>query len=69
MQRTSANRKCTQPQADFALRVKVALLERGLSMTDLAKELGLCRNTVSLAVNRGLYQPTRDRIAKHLSVR
>ena len=69
MQRTTANTKRTAPQADFTLRVKVALLERGLSMSDLAHQLGLCRNTVSLAVNRGLYEPTRKRIAAKLQIR
>lgn len=59
----------TRPQADFALRVKMALLKRGLSMTQLAVRLGVSRNTVSLAVNRGLYEPTRQRIAKELSIR
>lgn len=68
MQRTSDNSTRTQPQADFALRVKMALLERGLSITDLARLLKLSRNTVSLAVNRGLYEPTRKRVAKHLSI-
>ena len=68
MQRTTDNPNRTQRQADFALRVKVALLKSGHSMTDLAAELGLSRNTVSLAVNRGLYEPTRRRIAQHLSI-
>jgi DNA-binding NarL/FixJ family response regulator len=68
MQRTTDNPKCTQRQADFALRVKVALLTGGLSMSDLARSLNLSRNTVSLAVNRGLYEPTRRRIAKHLKI-
>lgn len=69
MQRTTANTMRTRPQADFALRVKMALLKRGLSMTQLAVLLGVSRNTVSLAVNRGLYEPTRQRIAKELSIR
>lgn len=69
MQRTTDNTMRTRPQADFALRVKMALLKRGLSMTQLAQRLGVSRNTVSLAVNRGLYEPTRQRIAKELSIR
>jgi len=68
MQRTSANTKCTHSQADFALCVKMALLKSGKSMKRLAQELGLSRNTVSLAVNRGLYAPTRERIAEHLKI-
>jgi plasmid maintenance system antidote protein VapI len=49
--------------------VKTRLLELGLSVTDLAVQLGLNRNTVSLAINRGLFEPTRQRIAAHLSIR
>lgn len=44
----------------------MALLQRGLSISDLARELSLSRNTVSLAVNRGLYAPTRERISQKL---
>ena len=69
MQRTSDNATRTQPQADFALSVKYALLKRGMSLTQLADSLGLARNTVSLAVNRGLFAPTRKRIAEILSIR
>ena len=69
MQRTTANTKTVRRQGDFTLRVKTALLQRGLSVSDLARDLGLSRNTVSLAINRGLYEPTRDRIKNHLSIR
>lgn len=65
----TANTKKRTPQADFSLRVKTRLLELGLSVTDLAVQLGLNRNTVSLAINRGLFEPTRRRIASHLSLR
>lgn len=69
MQRSTANTPRAIPQVDFALRVKTALLRKGLSVTDLATELGLARNTVSLAINRGLYAPTRQRIASYLSLK
>ncbi len=68
MQRTTDNTKRTRAQEEFALRVKVALLKRGLSMSDLAHKLGVARNTVSLAVNRGLYAPTRRRIEQFLKI-
>lgn len=68
MQRMTVNTNRTQAQGDFALRVKVALLHRGQSISDLARHLGVSRNTVSLAVNRGLYEPTRQRIAKELKI-
>ncbi len=69
MQRATANTKNAKRQGDFTLRVKTELLERGLSVSDLARNLGLSRNTVSLAINRGLYEPTRDRIKTHLSLK
>lgn len=68
MQRTTVNTNRTQAQEDFALRVKVALLHRGESLSDLARRLGLSRNTISLAVNRGLYEPTRRRIRQDLKL-
>ncbi len=68
MQRALDNPNRTQRQAEFALRVKVALLKSETSLAELARDLGLSRNTVSLAVNRGLYKPTRERIAAHLSI-
>jgi ribosome-binding protein aMBF1 (putative translation factor) len=68
MQRALDTNKTAQTQADFALRVKVALLQRGETISDLAKSLNLSRNTVSLAVNRGLYEPTKKRIAKLLLI-
>jgi plasmid maintenance system antidote protein VapI len=65
----TANTKAKPSQADFSLRVKVRLLERGLSVSALARALGLNRNTVSLAINHDLFEPTRKRIAEHLSIR
>lgn len=68
MQRATANTLKRPRQEEFTLRVKTALLRRDLSVSDLARQLGLSRNTVSLAINRGLYEPTRKRIAQHLSL-
>jgi len=68
MHAMTANAKSESPQGDFALRVKTELLRRGLSQTDLARTLELSRNTVSLAINRGLHEPTRRRIAEFLSI-
>ena len=68
MQRATASTLRRPRQAEFALRVKTALLRRDLSVSDLARKLGLSRNTVSLAINRGLYEPTRARIADYLSI-
>ena len=39
-----------------------------LSVSDLARELGLNRNTVSLAINRGLFEPTRRAVSARLGI-
>ena len=64
-----ANSTVSPKQADFARRVKIRLIQLGLSVNDLAAELGVNRNTASLAINRGLFEPTRLRIAAHLSIK
>ncbi len=56
-------------QGDFALSVKVALLKRRLTVTRLASELGLARNTVSIAINHPSMLPTvKTRVRKHLKI-
>lgn len=64
----TANTKPRRTQADFSLRAKTRLLELNLSVSELARHLGLNRNTVSLAINRGLFEPTRKAIAAHLGI-
>lgn len=64
----NANTARKDPVEAFAVEVKIALIKKGWSMTTLARELGLKRNTVSLAVNRGLFLPTRCRIAAKLGL-
>lgn len=64
----TANHKRPRTQADFSLRAKTRLLEINLSVSDLARELGLNRNTVSLAINRGLFEPTRRAVATRLGI-
>lgn len=44
------------------------MVELNLSVTAIAKELGLNRNTVSLAINHQLFGPTRERIATRLGI-
>lgn len=64
-----ANTKAKRNQGDFTLRVKTRLLQLGMTVSDLAREEGLNRNTVSLAINRGLFEPTRQRIAARLGIK
>lgn len=64
-----ANTQTNREQADFTLRVKTRLWQLGMNVTDLAREVGLNRNTVSLAINRGLFSPTRSKIAEYLGIR
>ena len=68
MQRTSVTNKGAKKQEPFALRVKTALLLRGMDITELAKELGVARNTASMAINCGIYKPTAKRIAEYLNL-
>jgi DNA-binding Xre family transcriptional regulator len=53
----------------FPLRVKVALLERGITVTDLAEKLCLSRNGVSRAINHPVLPTVRRRIEKELALR
>lgn len=53
----------------FELKVKTCLLERHLSVTALAKHLGLSRQTVSLAINHETMFPgVKDRIRTFLNL-
>jgi hypothetical protein len=63
-----ANTHPMTPQAKFSLRAKTRMLELNLSITGLARELRLNRNTVSQAINHGLHGPTKVRIAARLGV-
>ena len=66
---TPANTSRPQPQADFPVRVKVRLAELQMSVTGLAKKLGLSRNTVSMAIHHDVHKPTRRRIAAELRIK
>lgn len=58
-----------QKQDKFTLRVKTALLHRGWTITQLAKELSLARNTVSISINHPSMLPTvKTRISQLLSL-
>ena len=52
----------------FSYRVKVALLERGMTVTALAKQLGRARETVSRAIHHGKFPRVQASIKKALSL-
>lgn len=64
-----ANTPGYSAQDQFATEVKVAMVRERLSVTALAKEMGLNRNTVSLAINHNLFGPTRERIATRFGIK
>jgi hypothetical protein len=53
---------------DFTLAVRIALLRRGETITQLATRLGYARNTVSMAINHGVFKPVRARIRADLGL-
>lgn len=56
-------------QDKFALRVRIALLREGRTITELARSLGLSRNGVSRAINHADALPTvRQRIEEELAL-
>lgn len=64
----TATNKSKRQQGQFAQRVKIRLVQEGLSVSDLAREFGLNRNTVSRAIHHDLGAPTRERIADRLGI-
>lgn len=52
-----ANTITKNAQGDFTLAAKTALLRKGKTVTGLALELGLARNTVSIAINHPTMLP------------
>jgi hypothetical protein len=60
----------TTQAKDLRLDAKRRLLELGLSITQLAKDMGLARNTVSIAINHPTMLPgVKKRIRKHLRLK
>lgn len=57
-----------QNQALFSYRVKVALLERKLTVTALARQIDKTRETVSRTIHHGKFPAVRARIAQELSL-
>lgn len=63
-----ATNKKDAEQEQFSKRVKKRLVELELTVTDLADQLGINRNTVSRAIHHKIFQPTRERIATTLQI-
>lgn len=55
-------------QAQFARRAKKALIDRGLSVTDLAGRIDQRRDSVSTAIHNCRFPKVRARIAKYLGL-
>lgn len=53
-------------QEDFRLAAKTELLRREMSVTGLAKKIGISRNVTSVAINHGMYPTVRKKIARAL---
>lgn len=58
----------TQIVKQFPLKVKVALLNRGMSVTALARAVKRNRCTVSTAIHTDRYPRTRAAVARHLNL-
>jgi predicted transcriptional regulator len=56
----------TLTQEKFSVAAKKRLIERGLTITALAVELGFARNTVSMAINHPILPTVRRKIVRHL---
>jgi len=64
-----ANRVREGSQHKFRIAAKIAMVQRGLSVTALAKKIGCSRNGVSLAINHGLFKGTRNKVALELGLK
>lgn len=55
-------------QEPFKTRAKVAMARREITVSEMARKLGCSRVTASQAINRGLHEPTRRKIAAFLNI-
>ena len=55
-------------QQSFTLRAKVAIVQRGTNVSEIARAIGRSRVATSEAINHGLHEPTRRLIAEHLGI-
>ena len=58
----------TESQTDFHIAAKVALIRRGLTITELAYRIGYPRNTVSMAIHRPGFPKVKAKIKRSLGL-
>ena len=59
-----------KPQSNFKLAAKTALVQRDMSVVDLASAIGKARNSVSIAINHPTMLPgVKKLIRKHLGLK
>ena len=57
-----------EKQEQIRLRAKTALLQRGLTITELALKVGFPRSTVSVAINHGKFPNVLRKVSRELSI-
>lgn len=55
-------------QEPFRIQAKVAMARKELNVTQLAIAIGVSRITCSQAINHGLHNPTKRKIAAYLGI-
>ena len=70
MQLATANSASAAGQAEIpAVVIKKKILEQGSSISEIARQLGYARNTVSLAIHHpSLFPAVRERVIEHLNL-
>lgn len=53
---------------DFPMRAKIAIVQLGTDVSEIARAIGRSRIITSQAINHGLHKPTRKLIAQHLGI-
>lgn len=61
-------REQAQNAAFTTTAAKIALVQRGQTVSGLARKFNLARNTVSMAINRGAFPRVRALIAQELQL-
>jgi len=65
---TTVNSRRAKPQDDFRRKVKIALLDKNMSVASLARSIGRPRPTVSIAINHSRFAGVRELITQELGL-